>query len=662
MNNRFTKLRQGLALTVLLAAGSLAARAQNVGIGTTAPDASAALDIVSTTKGALLPRVASTGSVSSPATGLIVFQTGGTAGYYYNAGTPGTPSWQQLATASGAAVTVGNGLTKTGQNIALGGTLSGATTVALGANNLTFSSTSGTVGIGASSAARLHVRGTGNAYPAITGTTQSAGLISRFQTSDNAILDLGGNSGNGLWLQSTDITALNLNYPLLLNPNGGNVGIGTTAPTARLDVEAGGLLVGGFAAIASQGAHLQWNRTGFEGETWLINQYGVGTAQNFGIRFGNSDQSNNLTEWARFDKLGNFSIGVPFTAGQGPGANKLDVNGSTRLRGLTTAGVVTTDASGNLGSATAITAFGTNFIQNTTTQQTANFNLSGAGTVGGLLTAGSATVAGNIQSSANIAVDAGNANTGTVANTLRFGPVNSGEAIGSKRTSGGNQFGLDFYTTSTARMSITTAGNVGIGTTAPVAGLQVDMPQAPSAAGLGVILSGGTSGNPSIELRGNGDTPFVDFSETTGVDYSTRLISSGGTLSVNNANAAVPALNVAGYTKLTGPAAITGATVPGIATALFTGNLPAADNTNVGVSLGGIATSRVLSVSVTALSPNGNYFPPNQSTAIGFGTGYEYGYYLETSSNTLRLAIGTNAANVKNAAVGAVKILVTYQQ
>ena len=37
MKNRFTKLRRGLTLMALLAVGSLAAVAQNVGIGTTAP-------------------------------------------------------------------------------------------------------------------------------------------------------------------------------------------------------------------------------------------------------------------------------------------------------------------------------------------------------------------------------------------------------------------------------------------------------------------------------------------------------------------------------------------------------------------------------------------------------------------------------------------------
>ena len=56
-----------------------------VGIGTTDPNGSAALDITSTTKGLLIPRMlaAARTAIDTPATGLMVFQTDGTAGFYY---------------------------------------------------------------------------------------------------------------------------------------------------------------------------------------------------------------------------------------------------------------------------------------------------------------------------------------------------------------------------------------------------------------------------------------------------------------------------------------------------------------------------------------------------------------------------------------------------
>ncbi|MBD2704508.1 hypothetical protein IC229_27960 [Spirosoma sp. BT702] len=65
-----------------------------VGIGTQTPAAGAQLEINSADKGLLIPRVASTGSVTSPTEGLLVYQTGGTAGFYvYKGGT-----WVRLAT------------------------------------------------------------------------------------------------------------------------------------------------------------------------------------------------------------------------------------------------------------------------------------------------------------------------------------------------------------------------------------------------------------------------------------------------------------------------------------------------------------------------------------------------------------------------------------
>ncbi len=73
----------------------------------------------------------------------------------------------------------------------------------------------------------------------------------------------------------------------------------------------------------------------------------------------------------------------------------------------------------------------------------------------------------------SITVDSAAANVGTVANSLIFGGDGDGEAIGSKRTAGGNNYGLDFYTGSQNRLAITVGGNVGVGTTSPSRLLQV---------------------------------------------------------------------------------------------------------------------------------------------------------------------------------------------
>jgi hypothetical protein len=60
-----------------------------------APDNSAMLDVKSTTKGALLPRMtmAQRNAILTPATSLMIYQTDVAPGYYYNAGTPASPSW-----------------------------------------------------------------------------------------------------------------------------------------------------------------------------------------------------------------------------------------------------------------------------------------------------------------------------------------------------------------------------------------------------------------------------------------------------------------------------------------------------------------------------------------------------------------------------------------
>lgn len=81
----------------LIFCASLSLKAQNVAINTDGSNAdnSAMLDIKSTDKGMLIPRMtaAQRNLIASPATGLLVYQTDGTSGFYFNQGTPAAKNW-----------------------------------------------------------------------------------------------------------------------------------------------------------------------------------------------------------------------------------------------------------------------------------------------------------------------------------------------------------------------------------------------------------------------------------------------------------------------------------------------------------------------------------------------------------------------------------------
>ena len=66
-----------------------------VGIGTNTPDASAILDVSSSTKGILIPRVSDPSSISNPAKGLMVFNTS-SGKMEINMGDPGIPAWEEI--------------------------------------------------------------------------------------------------------------------------------------------------------------------------------------------------------------------------------------------------------------------------------------------------------------------------------------------------------------------------------------------------------------------------------------------------------------------------------------------------------------------------------------------------------------------------------------
>jgi trimeric autotransporter adhesin len=73
----------------------------------TLPDNSAMLDVKSTIKGILLPRMtmAQRNAIVSPAAGLMIYQTDNTPGFYYNSGTSAVPAWVISGTGSGWGLT-----------------------------------------------------------------------------------------------------------------------------------------------------------------------------------------------------------------------------------------------------------------------------------------------------------------------------------------------------------------------------------------------------------------------------------------------------------------------------------------------------------------------------------------------------------------------------
>ncbi|MDB5194323.1 MAG: hypothetical protein JWN50_337 [Parcubacteria group bacterium] len=185
-----------------------------LGIGTSAPNASAIADFTSTSKGFLAPRMTDVqrDAIVSPAAGLLIYNTVANAYNVYNGST-----W----------TTVGSG----------GGGSSQWTT---SGNNIYY--TTGNIGVGTNQPFNAKIESfssTATALPNSLGSTQ-ASSTARFGNGTVA-LDFGAyNAGLAAWIQATNPASLGTSYPILLNPNSdstGFVGIGNTAPTEKLDVQ-----------------------------------------------------------------------------------------------------------------------------------------------------------------------------------------------------------------------------------------------------------------------------------------------------------------------------------------------------------------------------------------------------------------------------------------
>lgn len=220
-------------LFVILSFGLLA---QGVAINTDGsnPDASAILDVKSNSKGVLIPRMtlSERSSISTPASGLLVYQTNGTSGFYFYDGS----GWVRLATGSEVDQTVsltgGTGISVSGtypnftivnSSPSSGGTLT-SVTAGTGLSGGTITST-GTISMPSVGTAGTY--GSATQVPVLT--TDSQGRVTG--VTNTTISGVAPSAGSGNYIQNGTSQQTTANYNIDgngtlggdINVNGGDI-------------------------------------------------------------------------------------------------------------------------------------------------------------------------------------------------------------------------------------------------------------------------------------------------------------------------------------------------------------------------------------------------------------------------------------------------------
>jgi hypothetical protein len=434
------------------------------------------------------------------------------------------------ANISASVITVGTllGSTINGTN----STITNAVHTALSTGTLAATTSVTSAGLFALNVTGTNIVGTNISAGTIVGTT----LISSANIAASVITA-------GTLLGTTLISSANIAASLITV---GSLLAATRVSSANLNasaISAGTIVVAGnisantHTSISTQGIHLAWNRSNADGESWIINQKGGGTA-NSGIRFGRSDSSNNVTELMRILDSGNVGIGT-----NNPGAT-LDVSGTFRATTSVTSGALYAT---NITSTNIVgTTISAGTIVGTTLISSANISTSliTAGTVNASTLVSSANIAASVITVGTLTSTTINGTNSTITNAVHtalstgtlaattsvtsaglFASNVTGTNIVGTNISAGTIVGTTLVSSANIAASVITAGTL---TSTTINGTNSTITNAVHTA-----LSTGTLAATSVTSGGLFASNIVGTNFSTGTLNATTSITSGGLYATN---------------------------------------------------------------------------------------------------------------------------------